>query len=733
MATLRHTIRNMPLRGGLTTAGQHGTIPENALWRAENVSTGLDGLLSKRPGLWQWGQVLKFPAGSDDVWFYEEFKSTDNWVGSGDSNNVIFGTNNNELQVNIIPNTVAAETEIFGRAAVGSQDDSDDADWALRFTARSSNMPADGEFIVSAKARVADDPHAFRITGEAVQYYAVGDTWETLYTFAFKDRGATTFEFRVADDEVDLYINEELVASQDSLNNYVAMTEGTYVEFHFVSDDVDSQYSVYITDLMLEGTVTDPFTAQRVGAGTDYRTLVGGAALRRHLLVAGPKFLYQDADLRKRWSPLMELTGGNVTFTHYGNELLVFDADNGFGSKAYRWNGVDPPELLDDAPPVRFASEHRTRIFAAGDRKHALRVYYSASRSPNMWFAPDSDADGQETQDEVLEAGYVNIPGKEGDEVVALAGEFYGSCVVVTTRGVWRITGSSPESFSIENIVQDAGGASQAGMARLGNDLWIAGRQGVTTIATVQQFGDMQAAWPSGPIADLWAPGISNSSIKVDQYQLYRTSLAWNPNLSLMYLAFARQGASDVSSIYVFNPVNQSWTGPWTGDTTFVASVEIASPVVQIVMHGTSTGHVGMTDPSYKADFGEAYSATIESAYMCGRSVDPTFTSKMKTWKSLRLYVQIRGDWDINLRWQVDNETYLARVESQNVFDVATLGHDWRLGVDMLHSNQLIGVIDIPIDVRGRFFKFDISTEDAVIGEDLVLQGYEVEFTTSEQ
>ena len=85
MATTRFTIPNMPLRGGLTTAGQQGTIPENQLWKAVNCAAGLDGLMVKRPGLWQWGQTIKQPRRYDDVSFYEQFDDIGSWSASADS------------------------------------------------------------------------------------------------------------------------------------------------------------------------------------------------------------------------------------------------------------------------------------------------------------------------------------------------------------------------------------------------------------------------------------------------------------------------------------------------------------------------------------------------------------------------------------------------------------------------------------------------------------------------
>ena len=268
----------------------------------------------------------------------------------------------------------------------------------------------------------------------------------------------------------------------------------------------------------------------------------------------------------------------------------------------------------------------------------------------------------------------------------------------------------------------------------MGNDLWFVGRQGIGTLQTVQQFGDIKTAMPSGPIADLWSPGLANTDTKIDQYQLFKSSMAWNPTTGHMLFAFARQGASDVSTIFAYSATTQLWSGPWASDTTFVESVEIASPVVQTVMHGTSLGKVGVSDVNYKMDFDSQYVVTLESPYLTGRSLDAAFTAQTKTWKSLRLFIHGLGAWDFTVKWQVDDEDWQEITENMNVFDLPKLGEDWRLDVDpdgKIHSNQLIGMIEIPLDIRGRSLKFQIITDesdDANDGEDFALQGYQVEF-----
>ena len=747
MARQRFIIDNMPLRGGLMTAGQQGTIAENQLWQAKNITTGLDGLLTKRPGLWQWGQTLAYPVQTDDLSFYELFADLSQWDNSTLRDSIAVDSDNGKMRVGMQAASSGTETEIWGRTVEASQGDSGDADFSWRLTTRFINVQADSEFIVSAKARTGDSPYAFKVADDGIYYYATGGTWTLMYAYDFEDKGATSLEMRVdVSGSATLLLNDVSVATQlvSGMDTYSAFTVGTYIELFFVTDDtLTGQYTIYIFDLMMDGIVayTDgdgvdqyPFDPQRLGAGTDFKTIVGSSAVERSLLVSSDKIVYRDTGLRREWSPLMGLTGGNVTFSPYGEDLMIFDADDSEGAKLYRWNGTDAPSLVKDAPPVRFGTEHRTRLLAAGDKRFPLRVYFTGSRKPEVWFAPESDADGQESFEETLDAGYLVMPGKRGDEVIALYGEYYGSCIVCTNRGIWRITGSSPQSYTVENVSQDSGCASQAGLERLGNDLWMAGRQGVTTIQTVQQFGDIKSQMPSAPIADLWTPGLANSSIKVDQYQMFRTSMAWNPTTGHMMFAFARQGASDVSSVMAFSTATGGWTGPWESDTTFVEAVEVASPVIQTVMHGTSIGKVAIEDPNWKMDFTSTITSTFESPYLSGRSLDPALSSHIKTWKVLRLFIQGLGDWKLQMKWQVDDETYVTSTESTNVFDLPRLGVDWRLDDDpdgRIHSSQLIGVLEIPLDIRGRYFKFELSTDDTYDGEDFILQGYQVEFTAS--
>ncbi len=107
-----------------------------------------------------------------------------------------------------------------------------------------------------------------------------------------------------------------------------------------------------------------------------------------------------------------------------------------------------------------------------------------------------------------------------------------------------------------------------------------------------------------------------------------------------------------------------------------------------------------------------------------------------KTFKRLRLHVIPRGDWNLKIFWKTDSEFYADadtndpnQNRNQNVFKVHDLTDEFKLGADpagRLHSREEMGWIEIPIDVRGYGLAFKVQQDGN--GEDMVIQGYEVDF-----
>jgi len=748
MPPKRLTINNMPLRSGLATAGKQSTIGEDQLWRAENVSSGLDGLLSKRPGIRKWGQTIKMPRanGTGEAFnFYEPFLSESAWsITNGDAGTYVHRVEQGELIVSV-DDADDSDVLYLGRSVSGGEVVPTSSDFSLRFMARTLNLPrgdgdtsADtaggtndgGTLTIMARALLADDTKSFRLYYDGI-YCWHSSAWVRIAASDIGDGQYHVIELRYdASATCSVYVDEVLTGTP-VLASYVEHHSDLAASEHMAlvwSNDTGT-WTCRLADLMFKDSVTTPFEGQRINAVSDFKTISNAQRTRRSLLAATSGYVYADVGLKLAWRPIMALTGGQCQFASYRQDLIFFDGDNSNSAKVYKWNGVDAPELLDDAPPVRFGSEHGTRLLAAGDKAHPRRVYFTASREANTWFAPDVDPD--ESFDEVTEAGYHEIPGSRGDEVTGVHGDFSGFCFVTTTRGLWAISGVGPETYNRKDVSRSQNGAGPMAITRVGNDLWILGRTGVAGVQTTQNYGDLLTILPSAPIGNLWSTD-PNVPGRLDQGQVEKSIIAYNPSLGLVYLVVPVLGQNDLSAIYCCNIGLQAWHGPWVVDTTALACVEVSDPVTNTMLHGSSDGRLGITDLSYKMDYGDTkYTMLFESPYLSGRSLDPTLTKLVKTWKVLRLYVLPKGEWNITVRWNADDDLEQSLTLSQNAFNFPGLGDSFRLGDPdngRIHTDQLMGVLDIALDSRGRYFKFSIETDDDYDGEDFVLQGYEIDF-----
>ncbi len=714
MANARHVIQANPVRTGLATAGKQGIIQEIQLWQAKNISVDLDGGLIKRPGIEKTGQTLKYPVG--DATFNSLLHNLDAWVNYAASSYVSATAVNGVWRTAIDPNTGAAETSTYG--AVASESASDE--FGLRWTHRLAEFQDDQWYEAKSRVRIADPFYGVRIYDDGI--YTYDGTWTSAYAFDFQGKGAQTIELLFDGTDLAIYLNDTLVVTQLAPTAITEVSGATHIEITH-SAEYAALSVVYLHDIQL-GSGTAPFVASKLVDGLDYELISEDNALRRRLIVATKRRLYVDYDIRGIWVPVMDLDGDSLHLTKFSDKVIIFDS-----GKVYEWQTKAAPELLDDAPLVRYGGEYKKRLFASGDRRYPRRIYYTAANQPNVWFSTDDDADGEETLDEVLDAGWINAPGQDGGIVSAVWGDFYGTCVFTTATGIGRVNGSSPLSFSVEYVSDSDGAAGPRCLSRVGNDLWILGQRGVSTLRTVIEYGDVQTQNPSATIADMWTP-YPNSLIRVDLANLHAAKTCWSPTEGLAYICFRPVGRTDNDTIYVFSVMNQSWYGPWTSESTFVQSVVVDAPTAYAVLHGTADGKVGVSSPYKKSDYGINYTATIESALMTGRSIDPSAAGTPKRWRELMLYITPKGAWDLNIRWTVDNEDRETTVESQNVYDVAVLGDDFRLTTHdgRLASRQQVAIIHVKLDMRGYYFKFDLSTADDNDNEDLALHGFEVEF-----
>ncbi len=715
MSDDRQVLTFMPSRGGLATAGKRGTIDEGQLWEAENFYPDLDGMLLSRPGLNQWGQTITEPAADATNAFHELFQDLNGWtLVSADSMNAV-NTSLGRLSISMA--STSTSSVLLSRSSANT---SSGGNYSLKFVARMINPDGADTTGGKLKVRVSGDAgttvHEIVLDADGITVTGIG-TQVYIPEYKLDLGGPHAYEFYYVASGSTMRIGFDGVVgdafSMASATDVGFTTAGcATVEIQATLDSAEDPWSLTMTDLQYTDKAYDasdlPFTAQRLVDGGQYTRLLEGGSTKSSLLAATDSYLYADIGQIGSWQPILSVLPGHTFMLPYQNNMLLFDDNGQNTARLFEWDGVGVPEQVLDAPPVRFGTAHRSRLWAAGDRNFPLRLYFTASRRHRIWFAPEYDSD--ETYDEVISAGYLVIDAETGEEITGIHGEFFGSLIVQTSKGLWRVSGSSPASFSVENISQLVGGSAPAGLVQLGNDLHGVGKSGVFSVQTAQTTGDFQMLLPSGAIANKWS-SLPSVADRVDRGQLYHSYFVALPSLNIAVLGMRGQGSSTLDQMMVYAPAIQQWYGPWTTDATFLAQVEVGIPKVEVLLEGHEDGRVAVTGLNAITDMGSSYTCTLASPMFSGRSLDPALIDRRKTWRTLRLYVLPRFNQTFTVTWWTDSDAPQSATVSQDGDNGPGLSDDYVLDVDLLSGPENTETIDITLNAKGRFLWFKLETD----------------------
>ncbi len=726
----------MPWKTGLMTYGHQQDIPETALWQAQNVVADLDGIMSKRPGLRQWGQTLLVPdgaaEGSTATAFLPLIETTGALVEVDTSGGAITDSlNNSYLQFNVPVAPAPATTTVLTEYYPGT---SASTTWSFRLLLQGANLQE-----YTAASTVADTIHfrAIAAAGTGKEFalwlgglYYKRDSDGTYVlidgTELMGQGGWNAIEVRSGVTNTTIYKNETLVATiANTLFDSVTLESGALWELaarYESSGAAGTQYNARVGTPMYNDVAVDAFAVVPVVAITDFSYMTSSGATRRNLVAAAGSYIYVDRN-EGIWRPLHTKQRTNVFFTTYQRTLVWSDNDGGSQASIWQWTGTEAPELLENAPPFLFMTEHQQRLVGV-TRAEPLTVFISADRKPDDYINPDDINPDADLFDLLLDAATIPVPAKRSDVITAVWGDFYGSLIVWTTSSVWRITGNGVFSYSLSNISQTVGCANAKCLVMFGNDIWFASNYGIHSLQATDQFGDIQVQYPSIAIQSMWQQN-SKAPVRVNRQQLEGARMAHYRSRSLIYVYYP------VLGILIYNTVTQQWYGPWTIFSNAMESVQVEAPLTEYVMHGLETGRIGYTDFGYKADFDESYELLLESANINGRSIDPSLIGMRKSFKLLRLYFSPRGKWDYTVKWFASMEDDL-RTDVRNQLTPGTaytVSEDFRVSIapdGKMFSGNEIQIAEIDLDVTGYALNFKI-TQDG-LAQDLVLLGFQVEF-----
>jgi len=735
----------MPWRPGLSTAGQETTMPESELRVARNVGTDLDGMLRKRPGITQWGQTIKSPdVGATDSTQtdFQSFISTNTLTQNDASSGLITDTTANGVLTTSVPAGDSNKTFTESRVVTLSAN----TKWSLRFMFRGTNLPAYGSttnansFVVRAQG-ASGSGKEFGIWSGGLYYKQASDNKYVLIDGSeFVGVGSwhsIEIQCTVGGSTL-VYVDEVLLSTltTSTLDTASFTTANSAYELEWEVEGTaaaGTQYTTYISGLQYNDTATDPFTADTIVALQDFQYVTNSGAKVRVLLAAAGNYIYHDKNLDRAWRPLHPKQRSQVYFAPYRSTVCWSDNNGATQVSVWQWDGIAAPTLLDDAPPVRYLTEHQKRLCGWGDIANPRRFYYSGDRLPNVWFSP-TPTNTEDEFDTLIDAGYIEIDSR-GVEVRAALGDFYGLAVLAGKEGFWKLAGNGPFSYQLSGLKVGTGISNARSFTQVGNDAWGIGTQGLVSLAATDQFGDLQANFPSLPIQDLWAPSDSSPNT-INQTYIGESRLVHSPRSTAVYIAVPLAGDQSAQNIYVFNTTTQKFYGPWEIDAQALVVAEVASPVTEVVMVGGSSGQVGYLNALTLSDYtSSAIDFEMQTSAMNGRSLNPAYISLQKTWKTLRLFLLPRGHWEYAVTWWTDEDIVSGTTtRQQNMYTVPMYVIDKDLKLDIEPSNLLrtggeLMVAEIPLDKRGR--SLTVSITQSTLDEDFLIQGMEIEGTVN--
>ena len=744
-------VSAIPATLGLVTAGHQASVDETALWQAQNMTSDLDGILGVRPGLRPYGQVLVRPdIGTPDpitglypnIVAFSSFLSGLSGFYAFDNSGgakISLSTHKGVLLAAVSKTATGAYTLSYSVPALSAK-----TRWSFRFLIQGVNMPAYNGTDTTAGT------FAFRVQGVAstckeFALYSGGLYWRrndnSKYTLVTGSEfaglgGYNTLELRSNGTSISVYLNDALIDTLTAAS-LATVTPATTCLFEFWwrpdTNTTKKTYNTRIVTPMYNDVATDPFVTDPVVAIGEFQFDTRSGSKKRCVLAACGDYIYHDLDLREVWRPLHTKVNALVNMSTYRQNAVWVDYNGAGTSAIWLWNGVDDaPEQLTDAPPAEAVVEHQQRLWVIGDHSNPYRAYYSADRQPNVWWTP-SPTTTEEQFDVALDAGFVEIPAtKRADRCTAMFGDYNQSIIIWTRKSTWGITGFGPFSYTRNPLHPTIGCEGQNSVTMVGNDLWFTSRSGMRSIVASQQSGEITVQQPMMVLHQMWA-NTGRSELLVNTGALAQAYMDFDSSLGLVHIALPMFGYSTAGGTFVYNVNSQQSHGPWIIDARSMRTVEIGTPLREVVMYGDSQGRTAYIDPMHRVDFRDTpIEAVIESPIITGRSQDPRLIGYGKTFSKLKLYVLVRGDWDLNVTWSEyrhelppENGSYTV---NQNVLLKSfVVDKDFRVDCDpdgLVMSGEQASVIDVLLDACGYGLSWKIVTSN-----DLVLLGWEVEFT----
>jgi hypothetical protein len=749
------TITAVPWQGVLTNVGGQATVPENTVWEARNVELDSAGRLFKREGFRLWGQNLDSQAAAG-LQYTELFDNVDQWAYSTtDTNSRIRGRNEyNRLIFESLDTVDGTYNVVYNRAAQANDGDVvDNNEAVVNLTWRSwGAMPAQSTTTTQAygfAVHIRTD-HAFTLTllflDDGIYYYN-GTNFVTTSVGDIDDSKWHKIQVRITDASTGAFT----IDIDDGNETSAALTATTYTQQTLAANQV--AVSAYSNDNATYACELDMIQYRDGGTGDINPATVlnifdwkSSKPVGSHLLVATRDVLYEDRNFEGFFTALMPTPAGDITFTPFGGELVIGSS----AGPAYRWSGNRTPEPCPESMPnnVTAAASHQGRLYVAtADDPLAFQFCDATSLTdPLDNWETSAVINGVET----TAPNRFHIPDGRGRRITAMLGDFYGILLIWTENSLWMWR-AGPDPFNdgiLSKVSSNVGCIGPRAFDVIGRDVVFLNRDGVYTLSTVQEYGDISAAALSRSIRGLWQADNFNDQRKIIANKY--SCVVHAANQSKTYISVQRGGQSSLNSLYSYNHATEQWAGPFEFDSSLTGATPAGGGLQamayaevsigqQRLMVGTNLGDVSYFGNDRRTDFissrdadGSGYSVQlyIKTAKLDGRSINPHLTRKLKTWRTLRLFCLSRDASNIKVTYQAEGKDAATITKTSNPDNLDLIDSTFVIGISKLEDPERINVVHFMLDERSRWIEFiiEIDGDTDATDKNLAIVGYELDF-----
>ena len=404
-------------------------------------------------------------------------------------------------------------------------------------------------------------------------------------------------------------------------------------------------------------------------------------------------------ELTKNASATAPTTLKRVCFEVFNEDLVMALTDtNTGGRQPVKWNnqtGTEYETLGGSPPNVKYLRNHQGRLWAAGDPNRPDRLYFTSPGNHEEWNGTG-------------DSGAIDVFPGDGDAsgITAIFPSFRGSLFVAKQNAIYKVSGTSPIDYRIEEVTKGLGCISHnSAIAVDMDDIYFASERGFHSLVLTQKFGDFEGAFLSSTIQGDYQD--------LDKLFMPFTQGCWIPSLNSVIWNASELGTR-FDHFILYDVRFKAWYY-WSGaNPTALFRVEDATTKTKRLYFGNNSGRLSKAQEVgvYHDYTSTAITQTFTTPFIYPDN-DP---ATKKGFKKLGVWLKMPAGETLTViaRFAGVNSTQELTFES-TASGTAKLDVDFILGVSELNADGVLRMTpySIPFDGYGTAVQLTFENADA--------------------